>query len=167
MIIMENSPELAALFAAGCQAVEGVLTGQENDCHVIDEELRFEELNQIVNDALLHTKSTAVPLTTKQWAAEARRKPINKIKFVGAACQDVHDIVPTVAAVTVAIEEPIVDAESHQLLSVSVLFDGAVEFTCSKQPGVSLSSHGVPAFCHVCHAKNPILMGTTEGEELF
>jgi hypothetical protein len=166
---MENSPELAALFAAGCQAVEGVLSSQENDCHVIEEELRFEELNDIVNDALLHTKSAAVPLTTKQWAAEARRatnRVSKPVKFAGAACHDAQDSAPTVAAVAV-IEEPIFDADSHQLLSVSVLFDGAVEFTCSKQPGVSLSSHGVPTFCHVCNAKNPILMGTSEGEELF
>jgi len=167
---MTSPLELQNLFKAGLLAVEGILPRQGSDCHVIEEELRFEELNQIVSDAMLHTKAATVPLTTKQWASESRKatariKPvINHTEPVKSHAVDLKPVIEDFDE-----DENIIGAEpgenGHVLLRID---DGrSTSWTCPKQPTLEVISLGFPRHCHICGMQSPLesLLGTTDGEE--
>jgi hypothetical protein len=170
---MTSPLELQNLFKAGLLAVEGVLPKEENMCHVIEEELRFDDLNRIVADAVLCTKTSAAPLTTKQWAAEARKatsrvnKPAPRLAPTAAPMSRVIDLKPAVEEFDE--DEMLIGAEPSENGHVLVHVDGEriVSWTCPRRPALEIISYGFPRYCVHCGVMNPLesLLGTTDGEE--
>jgi hypothetical protein len=155
-----DTPEVQALFAAGLSVVGDLPS--EDSTHIIEDVPEMTELAAIIREAV-------TPMSTRDWAARKsfaeRKKP--RTRFVGAAITEDIPAQPKLPkqAEPVEIVEP--SEDTHALLSVSALFPDAIEFICPQQPSVTLSSHGVPASCHLCGQNDPIRLGTEEGEETF
>jgi hypothetical protein len=157
-----DTPEVQALFAAGLSVVGDLLP--EDNIHVIEDVPEMTELAAIIREAVRHSKTAVTPMSTRNWAARKsfteRKKP--RTSFVGAAITENAPIQLPELTESVELLE-----DTHMLLSVNVLFPDAIEFICPQQPSVTLSSHGVPASCHLCGQNDPIRLGTEEGEETF
>ena len=168
-----DTPEVQALFAAGLSVVGDLLP--EDNIHVIEDVPEMTELAAIIREAIEHSKTAVTPMSTKDWAARKsfteRKKPTS---FVGAVLMaDIPGQMPKLpklpksAELSELAELAKLAEDTHILLSVNVLFPDAIEFVCPQQPGVTLSSHGVPSSCHICGQIDPIRLGTEEGEETF
>jgi hypothetical protein len=172
---MTSPLELQNLFKAGLLAVEGVLPKEENTCHIIEEELLFDDLNRIVADAVLCTKTSAAPLTTKQWAAEARKatarvnKPAPRLAPTTAPMSRVIDLKPAVEEFEE--DENILESEPVENGHVLIRIDDQqmVAWVCMRRPTLEILSYGFPKHCVHCGQRDPLesLLGVVIGEDTF
>jgi hypothetical protein len=164
-----NSLELEKLFAEGLKSVEGILP-EEGPEYVIQEELKIENLSEIIKDAMAHSKAVARPLSVKQWAesrkANFRVKPSRAAKKFRAAIKLAVDLKPAIEDFE---NENIIGSDAHVLLRIDDQKMVAWSCSAARRGTLEILSYGFPRHCPHCDLRNPLesLLGETIGEECF